>query len=275
MFSPNSAEKINKAIARSSYPDISVETLLAAFKAEGIESLEDLAQQMVQALQDSKGQPVRLSYSDLFTQPTPKDIRDSIVHYVPAVPFIMDGVTHDPEDITRYNGEELGFIPQEGGTQLLVIRGKDTWGPLVQTLLVSRAVAHGLNELDQYQFGGYRWVTPRNSPIIIIPPPPPGTVPPPAPPWIALWTDINLSGNAIDLNPGESYRDLRNVGWWLFAGDWNDQFSSITRTSSLCMVFEHINFQGSFLFVGPSETHWLDLHSFGWGDRTSSVINSG
>jgi hypothetical protein len=45
----------------------------------------------------------------------------------------MNGVTRDPEDITRYNGEELGFIPQKGGTELLVIREKNIRAPLVRT----------------------------------------------------------------------------------------------------------------------------------------------
>ena len=61
----------------------------------------------------------------------------------------MNGVTHDPEDITRYNGEELGFIPQKGGTELLVIREKNIWAPLVRTLPVSHAAAIGMSELEQ------------------------------------------------------------------------------------------------------------------------------
>jgi hypothetical protein len=97
----------------------------------------------------------------------------------------MNGVTHDPEDITRYNGEELGFIPQKGGTELLVIREKNIWAPLVRTLPVSHAAANGMSELEQYEFGGYRWVTPQDGPVVVVgtPRPIPGSpVPPPAQP---------------------------------------------------------------------------------------------
>jgi hypothetical protein len=277
-LSQASAEKLNEAIVRSNFDNLTPEILLEAFKAEGIGSLEDLAKRMTEALKDPRGGPERVPYSELFTQPTPKSIRDTITHPVPTVPFVVDGVMHDPEDIVRYNGEELGFIPQKGGTELLVMRDKGLWAPFVRTLLLTRSVVNGMSALEQYQFGGYSWVSPQDGPTVVVSPPPVTfgpPVPPPAPPWLSLWTDINLSGSALTLDPGESYRDLTNVGWWIFAGNWNDKFSSVHRTSSLCMAFEHIHFAGSFLWIGPSESHQMNLHDLGWGDRISSVINSG
>jgi hypothetical protein len=56
-LSSDTANKVSKALAWSNVSDISAETLLAAFKAEGIASLEDLVQHMTQALQDSRGLP--------------------------------------------------------------------------------------------------------------------------------------------------------------------------------------------------------------------------
>jgi hypothetical protein len=92
---------------------------------------------------------------------------------------------------------------------------------------------------------------------------------------MTLWTDVGLQGSALTLKSGESYRDLTEVGWWIFAGDWNDQFSSMHKTTSLCGAFEHIHFQGSYIQLGPVSSHRDNLHTYGWGDRISSVINSG
>jgi len=160
-----------------------------------------------------------------------------------------------------------------------VIREKNIRAPLVRTPPPCPTQPPiGMSELEQYEFGGYRSVTPQDGLVVVVgtPRPIPGSsVPPPAPPQLTLWTDINLSGSALELQPGESYRDFTDIGWWVFAMDWNDKISSIGPTSSLCMVFEHTHSQGSSLFVGPSGTSWLNLHSLGWGDRISSVINGG
>src|SRR4051812_37414812 len=97
-LSEATAEKLNTVIIRSNLPDLKPETLLASFEEEGIRSLEDLAKRLVKLAQDPEGLPQRINYEGLFTQPTPKELLERIEHQVPTVPFVVDGVEHDPED---------------------------------------------------------------------------------------------------------------------------------------------------------------------------------
>ena len=283
ILSPTSAEKVNQIVVRSNFKDLSPETLLEAFKAEGIGSLEDLAKRITSALQDPEGRPQRIPYDSLFSQPTPPDVLAKIEQQIPEVPFVVDGVLHDPKDILKYNGQELGFMLQPGGKELLVLADKTVWAPFLKTILLFRAVS---SNLERYQYGGYTFISPQTRPIgpgasgggasggpvIIVGQP----VPEPPPPWITLWTDDNLSGNALVLEPGESRRNLLKVGpGFPVFGDFNDKFSSLSRTSSLCMAFEHIDFQGGFLFIDRRDTNTFELRTEGFNDRISSVINSG
>jgi hypothetical protein len=202
----------------------------------------------------------------------------TIEQRVPEIPIIVDGECLDPREITRFNGVELGFIPLHDGKGLLLLTDKTTWAPFVRTLLISRAVNSGMSALEKYQYGGYSFVTPTNGPVVIVGQPTPAAGPPvpePPPPELILWSDINLGGSALTLYSGESRRDLTQVGWSIFGGSWNDRISSVGRTTSLCMAFEHIHFAGGFLWLGPNHFNTLNLHDFQWGDRISSVINSG
>src|SRR5215212_4505619 len=97
MLSPAIAEKLNTIIIRSNFPDLTPETLLDAFQAEGIGSLEDLAKRLVTILQNPEGRPQRIPYDTLFAEPTPPDIVAAIEHPVPEMPFVVDGVLYDPK----------------------------------------------------------------------------------------------------------------------------------------------------------------------------------
>lgn len=280
MVTPDQAETFTLIVDRSNLKDLSPETLLAAFQAEGIRSLEDLTASLSQALQERTGQAERIHYADLFREPTPSEVLKSIVQRVPEAPIIVDGEERDPREISRFDGVELGFIPQDEGKSLLLLTDKATWAPFVRTLLISRAVTNRMTSsaLESYQYGGYTFVTPRNGPTIIVGQPAIAvgpTAPDPAPPWLTLWRDINLSGSALTLYSGESRRDLTRVSWSIFGGSWNDRISSVGRTSSLCLAFEHIHFQGGFFWLGPNGVNNFDLHMAQWGDRISSVINAG
>src|SRR5215217_8731459 len=103
-------EKIHQIVSGSNFKDLTLETLLMAYKEEGIQSLEDLAKRLIEALQDPKRRPQRPNYEGLFSEPTPDELLEKIEHKVPKVPFILNGVTYDPEDIVEFNGQELCFI---------------------------------------------------------------------------------------------------------------------------------------------------------------------
>jgi hypothetical protein len=283
-LSPATVGKIDRVIARSNFRDLTPETVLAAFEAEGIRSLEDVAQRLTAALRSDDGQPQPIPYETLFAESTPREVVAAIEHPVPEVPFVVDGVWHDPADIVRYNGQELSYIPQKGGTELLILADKRVWAPLVQTALLSRTVANGLvahshplgTSIAGQGFGGSPGVAgpPDARTLNIFQTDSMGPVPDPPPPWTAGIVDINMNGDGVWLYSGESRRDLTEVNWGLF-DDFNDTFSSLHRTTSLCMAFEHVGFTGSHLFFGPSFTNWLDLRQIGWNDRISSFINSG
>jgi hypothetical protein len=282
ILSQRNIEKLSRIISTSNFEDLTAETLLAAFQEEGIGSLEDLAKRLTEALQEPIGVPQRVNYENLFSRPTPSDVLETIKHQVPKVPFILNGVEHDPEDIVRYNGQELCFIPQHqlDPPMLLVLAHKEVWGPFLRTLFLIKAASESL---EGYQYGGLHW---ENIPGPIPPEPPP--LPPPTTdggsiggvaslppvPDLKLYTDEGLQGDELILESGESYRDFTHIGWWAFAGDWNDLITSIYPTTSLCMVFEHAGFQGSSLFVGPREG-FHNLTDVGWNERISAAINSG
>jgi hypothetical protein len=209
---------------------------------------------------------LRIDYDGLFTQPTPRELLDTIEHQVPAVPFIVDGVEHDPADIVRYNGQELGFIPQKEGTELLVLKDKSVWGPFLRTAMLARAVGIALAPADGIQAGGQRVTTPQSARDLILPPNGPNLV---------LWTDEGYRGFDLVLQSGESRRNLLEVGVWPWLGDFNDKLTSQWPTTSLAMAFEHIHFQGSFLWCGPNGIGAYTYVAWGWNDRISSVINSG
>jgi hypothetical protein len=274
IISPAKAEKVNTIILRSNFKDLTPETLLESFKAEGIRSLEDLARRFTTALRDPEGLPQPIPYEELFARPTPRDVVAAIKHPVPQIPFIVDGVEHDPEDIVRYNGQELAYIPQKGGTELLLLKDKSVWGPLVQTALLSRAVSTALLPHDYPSSPRSVGGPPDATTLNLLAGGGVGPVPDPPPPWTAGFVDINMDGDGLWLYSGESRRDLTKVSWGLF-DDFNDKFSSLHRTTSLCMAFEHIHFKGSSFFFGPSYENWLDLRTIGWNDRISSFINGG
>lgn len=57
----------------------------------------------------------------ILRQKTPPEFVSRIVQRVPEVPFIFNGTIYDPKDITRFNGQELNFIPAPAGNHMLVV----------------------------------------------------------------------------------------------------------------------------------------------------------
>lgn len=278
MISPRRAEALSLIIDRSHLPDLAPETLLAAFQAEGVRSLEDVAASLSRALRDAEERARPLAVETLFRDPAPPELLRSARRPVPRKPIIVHGERRDPAEITQFAGAELLYVPQEAGESLLILTDKATWGPFLRTLLLSRAVLSGASALEQYEYGGYTFVTPRNEPVVIVgqgPVTPGSPVPSDAPKTLTLWSDIDLSGSAMSLDSLEYYTDLTRVSWSIFGGSWNDRISSVGRTTSVSTIHEHTHFRGDVLLVGPNDFNRLNLHEEGWGDRASSVINGG
>jgi hypothetical protein len=290
-LSQENLESVSRVVARSNFKDLTPDTLLTAFQEEGIQSLDDLAKQLTKALQDPKGLPEKLNYETILSRPTPRELVETIVHQVPQIPFRVDGVLYNPEDIVRFNGKELCFIGNNRSRdpELLVLEDKSVWAPFVRMTMLTRQVSAdpvvmspegGRTRVGPSTFGGGGFPTsPPGKGTVIIPPgggPTKGSIggPPETGPALVLYEHARFQGDSLSLDSGESYRDLTHVGWWVFASDWNDKISSNSDTTSLCLAFEHVGFQGSTLWLGPHLFNW-DLTALGWNDRISSVINSG
>ncbi|WP_292670312.1 hypothetical protein, partial [Mesorhizobium sp.] len=93
------------------------------------------------------------------------------------------------------------------------------------------------------------------------------------------WNQIQMfdggaySGNWFWLAKGFMYADLTGVsrGGW-FGGDWNDEIWSLSSTNTPCIYCEHVQLQGSKLFLVANKPIPL-LSALGWSARISSVWN--
>jgi hypothetical protein len=69
------------------------------------------------------------------------------------------------------------------------------------------------------------------------------------------------------------WQDLTRVSrGGLFGGNWNDKISSLGSTNTSCIYCEHINLEGSKLFLEPNKPV-SQLSTLGWNDRISSAWN--
>ncbi|MBF9253587.1 hypothetical protein I2I11_09815 [Pontibacter sp. 172403-2] len=237
---------------------------------------------------------------------TPQEIARNIVHRTPEVPFILDGVTYDPTDINRFNGQALLFMPivAADGSKWLQLFHDETSSVLAGYFQV-RQIATILYPAD-FTLPGVSNPTPPGQPPGTSnpndPPPinigvgcggitgipcgqsqPPSQPPPqhhePAPPvnWgqVQMFDDADYEGNWFWLAKDFMWTDLTRVsrGGW-FGGDWNDAISSLASTNTSCIYCEHVNLEGSKLVLGPNNPV-PHLSALGWNDRISSVLNFG
>jgi len=272
-LSESNIEKVTRIIASSNFEDLTPETLLRAYEEEGIRSLEDLTQRLTEAIQDPKGRPQRLNY-ELFSKPTPREASATIEHKVPKVPFIVNGIEHDPEDIVRYNGRELCFIVDSRSepSELVVLEDKAVWSSFLQTIVLANLVPNAAD----FQYGGYHSVPgPRpaseGSVIQVTPPNPLGK----STADVYMFSEPNLVGSRLELGPNLMYTDLTRLDIIWLLDDWNDEIESISPTTSFCIFAEHIDLGGSKLFFKDPRVGSRNLETIGWNNRISSVWNMG
>ncbi|MCC6287938.1 MAG: hypothetical protein IT249_08635 [Chitinophagaceae bacterium] len=302
-------EKINavlKALQKDRMDTLTRQSLVNAFKDDGIFDLETVAEHMMKRIKkDAEVQRTILRAVDfsLLGQITSKDIAKNIAHKVPEIPFLLNAVEYDPKDIIRFNSNALLFIPikRRDGSEWLQVFHEDI-KPSLASYLQLRYIDSLINQLD---FPGFPPQTPPGTPpgtstpgipTIVgcggttgvacgAPPaqPPKNTPPPthvePQPPitysQVQMFEDADYSGDWFWLDAHYMWTDLTEVsrGGW-FGGDWNDEISSLSSTYATCVYCEHTNLQGSTLFLGPNSPT-PHLSKFGWNDRISSVVNYG
>jgi hypothetical protein len=288
---------VEDAVSRGTAAELTCADVLTSLHELGIESLEELADRLLQKVklesspETRSPRPIDLN---LLRRGRSTELEATLQHRVPQVPFVWNGVEYDPDDIRRFNGKAIAYVasPTESrDIRLLVIDDIE----LVRTWLENRYVNAVMNSVAAIGFTG----PPSGAHTTVDLPWLDGDVPaqPPPPPALpatvivyehalswALWphwpsgTPVGptlYGGRTIVANPGEMYSDLTEISLdWPFS-DWNDRISAISATASRCEFWDHHNFQGDVLLFGPSSSPIWNLETIGWNDRISSFVNYG
>jgi hypothetical protein len=295
-----------QALHKDRIDTLTKEALVRAFNDDGISDLEGLAEHMLKRIKKDTAiqqtEPHVIDFAALGKR-TPQDVARSIIHVAPEVPFILDGVAFDPEDIRRFDGQALVFIPivaADGSNRLQVFH--DEIREVLAGYFQMRQIGYLISPND-FPIPGVsnpppgtppgQPPQPGDPPVIVgcggttgipcgAPQPPPGPAPThtePNPPvtrgQVQMFDDADYSGNWFWLAKGFMWKDLTRVSrGGFFGGDWNDAISSLSSTDTSCIYCEHINLEGSTLLLGPNKPI-PHLSSLGWNDRISSVWNYG
>jgi hypothetical protein len=256
-----------------------------------------------------KTEPQLIDFTPLGKR-TPQNVASGIVHVAPEVPFVLDGVAYDPKDINRFDGQALVFMPilaADGKIWLHLFQ--EEIGEVIASYFQVRQLSALLNPSD-FNTPGFPPPPPPGTPPGLGQTPPP-SIPPmagcgawplppcgqsqqpspgsggggsgsgsmPEPPGPFTWGQVQMfdggyyTGNWFWLAKGYMWKDLRKVSrGGFFGGNWNDEIFSLSSTNTSCIYCEHINLEGSKLFLGPNKPIG-NLVPLGWHNRISSVWN--
>ena len=261
--------------------DLDEGNVVARLRERGITTVEQLVSHTLSNLREGQPRPAQLIGVEK------RDSEEPITHTPPQIPVTIDGIEHDPRDISRFDGTPLHFIFSRLPDGQPSLQATSDGGQLQVARLIWRA----LNPLDWQPPGPTPPVSPPGQP----PPQPPGpgsyvwppgggtsgqpvSPPPPQQPpgdWgsVQMFSDVNYQGDWFWLNKGYEWARLSKVSRGtvlFFSGDWNDQISSIGWTGGPVTYYEHANFQGSSMTIPPKQPT-PELVTLGWNDRISSV----
>ena len=302
-------EKVNyvlEALSKERLDALTKDALVKAFNDDGIFDLEGIAENMLKRIKNDseiqQTEPRLIDFAPLGKR-TSKDLARSITHAAPEVPFVLDGIAYEPEDIRRFDGQALVFIPTvaaDGSTYLQLFDEKI--GEVIASYFQMRQIASLLNPADflppwvppqtppgtppgtytppndpgPYGCGGITGIPCGKPTPTPTPPPPPARPEPPAPftlDQIQMFDSGDYTGNWFWLAKGYMWKDLTRVSrGGFFGGDWNDKIFSLSSTNTSCIYCEHINLEGSKFFLGPNKPI-RNLAALGWHNRISSVWN--
>jgi hypothetical protein len=243
--------------------DAAIEDGLAELRSEGIESLDEMLSLLRQNLRErerDQTQAVRsISLQRTRRETSPERVA-RIVQRVPEVPFILNGVTYEPEDITRFNGQELHSVAAPAGDHMLVVDDRELIERWWQFSYLERYRQSG----DQLggrpsSANGAAGLTREFHPRT----------------W--FFEHIDMGGSSIYLDKDRGYYDLTKVSLdWPFGGDWNDTISSYWMIGTgVAVLHDDIHWTGqthsTVLGYPPPDTRVANLNLFGWNDRASSL----
>lgn len=219
-------------------------TVRAALAAQGIESLDDLISRL-------GSKPSLLESEDrlLVVRAARAEAAMPRPHRPPKAGFIIDGHEREPESIRDYDGAALHSAP-----------GFNSRGEIV---LFSFTALEGLQEYLA-------------SPADVRPLHDIGTTNPDSLPSVASYFQHDDNqGDRLQNNPGRAWRNLTRLSrGFLGLADWNDIISSVDWYRWDISLYEHVDYQGSSLYLRAGRTY-QHLSDFGWNDRASSTVNWG
>ncbi|MFD9360091.1 hypothetical protein [Streptomyces sp. NPDC060031] len=237
-----------------------IEDGIAQLKSEGIDSLESALAILRGGLKSSQAPSDMMKPIDIHgvrQNSSPDPVRS--VHKAPKVPFILNGTTYDPEDIGRFDGQELHYIATPGQDHMLVVDDPElitTWRQLLY--------------LDRYRQGGNRRTLSAE---------PVGRLNRSDRTYPRTWffDDAGWQGHQIYLDANRGYDDLTNVSTWLWPfANWNDRISSVWLIGTrVAVLHDNVGWSGESLtlqiFDAAYELMIGDLTEWGWNDRASSL----
>ena len=92
---------------------------------------------LVNPLRDPLSAPQRLDLSVLWRR-TPQSVSAEIVHQIPRKPLLHNGVSYDPEDIVRFNGQPLLYaLDERFGDSILIVDEPQTISTLLSAQVYS------------------------------------------------------------------------------------------------------------------------------------------
>ncbi|MFD1938515.1 hypothetical protein ACFSKW_44280 [Nonomuraea mangrovi] len=214
--------------------------ILALLREQGITTLEALVSKAVGAPRSSPS--VKMDAAQALSRPRAATTQP-LTHPAPAMAVVVDGVEHDPHDLSRFDGRPLTYI----------------YGPERLTALT-----------DDSALNGALWAASQLRAAAAERDPRPATQG-----QVQMFEHVEYAGDWFWCAARQGHNDLTSVYHGpLHLHDWNDVISSIGGTNCAVRYYEHINFGGSSLFVTP----FSDIPTLvpsGWNDRISSVWNLG
>lgn len=197
---------------------------------------------------------------------------ESIVHQVPQVPLTINGESVPPTTITKYNGRPLYMTVIPGGSP------KGQLQAFTELADFERSI-HEHGGPEHVAANPQQAPTPAAATALNSVPPPQHPEPKPdqtdmsansPTSWIYsgdLWTFFSLGAGVFTGYPDLTQVDMICAPWCI---SWNDEASSVIPSDRGLLLFEHIWYGGSSLFI-PAGWPEPFLAAYGWDNRTSSL----
>jgi hypothetical protein len=240
---------------------------IEALRAEGVDTVEGLVDRLL-AFRHPLPRLTRGESVLARTEAQPATL-ENIYYQPPQVPLYVDGVSVDPADISRFNGQVLNFVVTK--STLHAFTGNDHITFLKGAYADSLASRSSLATAMRYPMtaaAGPRASTTADLLTFDCPF---------SYGQVQMFQDIDYGNNWFWLGANSVDQDLRFIErgcflWW--CGDWNDQISSMGATDTKVIYYWDINFSGPTLTVYPYFCV-PDLRVYGWNDEISSIWNVG